>query len=421
MFGVRPLRWLYLDLNSYFASVEQQLRPELRGKPIAVGPESVDSGTIIAASYEAKAFGIRTGMKVGEAKRRCPALIFVGGRHDRYVDFHKAVVAEVWRHIPVTAVCSIDEVACRLLDNENAAEQAMALARRIKSGIRANVGDCLTSSVGIAPSRLLAKIAADMRKPDGLTVLTAQDLPQRLHALKLSDVPGIGAKMEARLNDQGITSMEQLLLQDPSSAGSAWGSVVGTRLWYALHGADLPERPQQSRSIGHSHVLAPQLRDPETVRVTARRLLIKAASRLRRADCVTRHLSLHARFESRRHASLTQRISPTDDTFPLLDAFAALWLRLEASLAQERVRTIGVSLDDIRPSSGTQLSLFEDGHGQPETKRRDTRRIAHAMDAINSRYGRNAVTLGPCATGRANLIGTKIAFGRIPDAAEFHE
>ena len=416
-FGARPLRWLYLDLNSYFASVEQQLRPELRGKPVAIGPERIDSGTIIAASYEAKAFGIRTGMRVGEAKRRCPALVFVGGRHERYVAFHEAIVAEVWRHIPVTAVCSIDEVACRLLDNENAPEQALALARRIKAGIQANIGACLTSSVGIAPSRLLAKIAADMQKPNGLTLLRAEDLPARLHALKLADIPGIGAKMERRLNDRGIQSIEQLLREDPRSASSAWGSVVGSRLWWALHGIDLPERPQQSRSIGHSHVLAPKMRDQETARVTARRLLMKAASRLRRADCVTRHLSLHARFESRRHTSLTHRLPATADTFPLLEALALLWKRLEPALVHERVRTIGVTLDDIRPATGVQLTLFDDGGGAAASGP-NTLAISRAMDAINTRFGRNAVTLGPAAQGRANLIGTKIAFGRIPERAD---
>jgi DNA polymerase-4 len=412
--GARPLRWLYLDLNSYFASVEQQLDPTLRGRPVAVGPERVDSGTIIAASYEAKAFGIRTGMKVGEAKRRCPDLVFTGGDHSRYADFHERIVAEVWRHIPITHVCSIDEVACRLLDNENGRDQAFALARRIKAGIRHNVGECLTSSVGIAPSRLLAKIAADMQKPDGLTVLEAHDLPQALLPLQLRDIPGVGARMEARLEARGIRTMADLLAQDPRGSASAWGSVVGTRLWYALHGHDLPERPQQSRSIGHSHVLAPQVRDPETTRQTARRLLLKAASRLRRAECVARHLTLYARLESRRRFSHTLRIAPTDDSFPLLEALATLWPRLLAEAGGERIQTVGVSLDDIRPAAGTQLNLFE-------APRRPTLDIARAMDAINARFGRNAVTLGPIATGRAGLIGTKIAFGRIPERAEFHE
>ena len=237
----RPLRWLYLDLNSYFASVEQQLNPALRGKPVAVGPEKVNSGTIIAASYEAKAFGIKTGMKVGEARQRCPGLIFADGDHSRYANCHEKIIAEVWRHIPVTHVCSIDEVACRLLDNENGCDQAMALARRIKAAIRANVGECLSSSVGIAPSRLLAKMAADMQKPDGLTVIEARDLPHALLPLSLRDIPGVGPRMEARLNARGITTMAQFLSQNPQQAGSAWGSVVGTRLWHALSGLDLPD------------------------------------------------------------------------------------------------------------------------------------------------------------------------------------
>jgi DNA polymerase-4 len=408
----RPLRWLYLDLNSYFASVEQQLNPSLRGLPVAVGPERVDSGTIIAASYQAKAYGVRTGMRVAEAKRLCPTLRFAAGSHARYVAFHHRIRAEIERHVPVHAVCSIDEFACRLLDNENSAPHALALARRIKAGIREAVGTCLTSSVGIAPSRLAAKIAADMQKPDGLTLLTAQDLPHAFLPLPLRDIPGIGPRMEARLNARGIRSLADLLAQDPAAAGTAWGSILGTRLWHALHGEDLPDAPRKSRSIGHSHVLAPQARDPETARLTARRLLLKAASRLRAAGCVTRHLTLHARLEPRTSWSATRRMPPTDDSFPLLDALTPLWQQLQRDHPAARVRTIGVSLDDIRPAAGTQLSLFE-------APARPTLAIARAMDALNARYGSNAVTLGPVAAGRARAIGSRVAFGRIPGAGDF--
>ena len=191
----RPLRWLFLDLNSYFASVEQQLQPELRGRPVLVAPVMSDTTVAIAASVEAKRFGIRTGTPVWEAKRRCRELIITPARHDRYVAFHEAIVAEIWRHIPVTQVCSIDEVACRLMDNENSVAAATALARRIKAGIRAHVGDCLTASVGIAPNRLLAKLASDLHKPDGLVVLTADTLPHRLFDLPLTAIAGIGPRM----------------------------------------------------------------------------------------------------------------------------------------------------------------------------------------------------------------------------------
>lgn len=409
-----PLRWLYLDMNSFFASVHQQLRPELRGRPIAVGPEAVDSGTIIAASYPAKAFGVRTGMRVGDAKRLCPGLIFVGGGHEQYVRFHDRIVAEVWRHLPVHQVCSIDEVACRLLDNENGPADARALARRIKAGIARNVGEALTCSIGIGPSRLVAKIAADMVKPDGLTLIESHELPQRLYGLSLSDIPGVGRRMRARLTMLGITSMRDLLGQDPRAAGSAWGSVVGLRMWWALHGVDQPDRPAQSRSIGHSHVLAPQARDPETVRLTARRLLVKAAARLRRAGCVARHLVLAARFESAAGWHVQRRIPPTDDSFVLLAALDALWPELAGRLHRERVRTIAVSLPGLEPAVGLQLHLFETEGAHPRH-----RALAAALDRLNGRYARELVTIGPPPTGRARLIGSKIAFGRIPDIADY--
>ena len=141
----RPLRWLFLDLNSYFASVEQQLQPELRGKPVLVAPVHSDTTVAIAASVEAKRYGISTGTPVWEAKRLCRDLIVTPARHEKYVEFHDAIIEEIWKHIPVTRVCSIDEVACRLLDNENSVEAAVALARRIKAGIRAAIGECMTS------------------------------------------------------------------------------------------------------------------------------------------------------------------------------------------------------------------------------------------------------------------------------------
>src|SRR6201994_513746 len=179
-FSAHLLRWLYVDFNSYFASVEQQLRPELRGKPIAVVPVETDATCAIAASYEAKAFGIKTGTPIWEAKKICPGIICVLAQHERYVDYHHRILEEVDKHIPVTAVCSIDEVACRLMDNEIAPERSMEIACSIKHGLAANVGEYVKCSIGIAPNRYLAKVATDLQKPDGLTFITGQDLPEKL-------------------------------------------------------------------------------------------------------------------------------------------------------------------------------------------------------------------------------------------------
>ncbi|WP_448586684.1 DNA polymerase Y family protein [Thermaurantiacus sp.] len=396
MSPARPLRWLYLDLDSFFASIEQELDPALRGRPVAVGPGAIDSGTIIAASYEAKAFGVKTGMRVGEAKRRCPGLVFAASGHHRYTAFHRAILAEIGRHLPVTHVCSIDEFACRLLDNENNPAVAAALARRIKAGIRARVGQCLSASVGIAPSRLLAKIAAEREKPDGLTILTAPDLPEALFPLPLEAIPGIGAATLARLRARGITTMAGLLRTRPAD-------TVGTRIWLQLHGEDTPEPPQRSRSVGHSHVLPPSARHAAAAQAVARRLLLRAAVRLRRAGLETRHLTLHARLESGAAWSARCRLSPTSDSHALLGALERLLPRLPA-----RVRMVGVSLGDARPD---QPMLPFEGPSR-------SARLWQALDSLEARFGPGVASLGPPATGRAREIGSRIAFGRIPAPLE---
>jgi len=423
----RPLRWLFLDLNSYFASVEQQLDPALSGRPVIVAPVGSDTTVAIAASVEAKRYGITTGTPVWEAKRLCRELLIAPARHDKYVEFHDAVIAEIWKHIPVTHVCSIDEVACRLLDNENSPDQAVALARRIKAGIRANVGECLTSSVGIAPNRLLAKLASDMQKPNGLIVLTADQLPHRLFGLALRDISGIGANMERRLARDGVNDIRQYCERRPRDAGTAWGGTNGDRLWYLLHGVDLPDKATRTRSIGHSHVLSPSKRGLEPVRLTARRLALKAASRLRRKGYAARLLVLHVRFEQDKIVWQTsRRLAPTQDSFQVLAALDALFPRLAEEGRQRhgslRVRMIGVTLNEIVPVDGEQGSLFE--HLDPDDPlARETRGLAlsRAMDRLNEKFGRHAVSLGPFYGGRIDRVGTKIAFGRIPDMDEFHE
>ena len=249
------------------ASVEQELQPHLRGKPVAVVPVETDSTCAIAASYEAKAFGVRTGTPIYDAKKMCPGLICVPARHEMYVEYHHRVIEEVDKHIPVAAVCSIDEVACRLMRNEASPEAATRIAHAIKRGLKENVGEYVRCSIGIAPNRYLAKVATDLQKPDGLTILREADLPERLYVLSLRDLPGIGHNMEQRLIKAGIRGMRDLWALDPERMRAIWGNVWGERMWHLLRGADLAEEETQRRSIGHSHVMAPELRTPEKAQI----------------------------------------------------------------------------------------------------------------------------------------------------------
>src|ERR1019366_8673327 len=254
------LNWLFVDLNSYFASVEQQDRPELRGKPVGVVPMLADTTCCIAESYEAKAFGVRTGKIVGGAKRMCAGIILVEARHELYVDYHHRIVEAVENCLPVAAVLSIDEMACRLIGRERPLMAALDLGRRVKASIQERVGPMLRSSVGLATNRYLAKVASDMEKPNGLVALTHDILPQALSQLTLRDLPGIGARTEKRLNEKGVQTMEQLLALNCEQAGELWGSVWGERLWHWLQGEDFDmAETEHLKSISHSHLLAPEM------------------------------------------------------------------------------------------------------------------------------------------------------------------
>jgi DNA polymerase IV len=415
------LNWLFLDLNSYFASVEQQLDPRLRGKPIVVVPVDSEATSAIAASYQAKAYGIKTGTRVYEARRMCPGLIVVNAQHNAYVEFHHKILAAIDRHLPVTRVCSIDEVACQLMDNERAPAEAMRIARAIKAGIRADVGDCLTSSVGIAPNAFLAKIASDMQKPDGLTVVPPDRIFETIGHLPLRDLPGVGANMYQRLLRANVPDMRTLWHLQPKQARAIWGSIVGERLWWELHGADIPVAPTKRSTLGHSHVLAPSLRHPAQAKQVTRRLLTKAASRLRRMEMETAALILSVRLEDRRRLAFEATLDATQDSFALLATLENLWTQLMAQLRRgDRVLKTGVVLHKLRAPDTAQGDLFATPQKAADTAER--LKLAGAIDRLNGKYGKDTISFGLWNSDVVNkFTGTKIAFTRIPDMAEFHE
>ena len=172
-----PLTILFVDLNAYFASVEQQVRPELRGRPIAVAPVIADTTCCIASSYEARPFGIKTGTPVGEAKKLCPELIVVHARPKLYVEYHHKILEAADTVLPVEEVESVDEFRCRLIGTERNRPEAVRLALAMKKAIRHRVGNFLRCSIGIAPNRLLAKVGTNLQKPDGLVVIESGELP----------------------------------------------------------------------------------------------------------------------------------------------------------------------------------------------------------------------------------------------------
>ncbi len=330
------LRFLFLDLNAFFASVEQQENPRLRGKPVAVVPiAGTDATCAIAASYEAKRCGIKTGTRIFEAKRLCPDLVVVNARHDLYVEYHHRVLAALENHLPIHKVYSIDEAACRLIGEECRPGNAAALARRIKQAIVSEAGECLRCSVGIAPSVLLAKAASDMQKPDGLVLLPRDALPGKLLGLKLTDLPGIGRNMAARLNRANVHGIADLWALPPKHLRRIWNGVTGERFWYALHGYEIPDIATRRRMIGHSRVLGGIYRDAGPARLVARELVLKAGKRLRRYGLTAATLALSLRAAGNERYAEEMTIPPTQDSFILLAALDRLWQRTPAGRGGE--------------------------------------------------------------------------------------
>ncbi|MCK6559858.1 DNA polymerase [bacterium] len=400
-----PLRWLFLDLNAYFASIEQELRPELRGKPVGVVPVMTDSTCCIAASYEAKAFGVKTGTIVRDAKKLCPKIQLVEARHRVYVEYHHKIVQAVESCLPVAAVLSIDEMACRLIGRERELEKALAFGRKIKQALREKVGSTLRCSVGLAPNRFLAKVATDLQKPDGLVVIRAEDLPGILHPLELQDLPGIGARMNTRLLKHGVYTVQQLCALSKSEMSKVWGGIVGERFWHWLRGDDLPEIATQRRTVGHSHVLPPELRNDEGAYAVAKKLVHKAAVRLRHMNYWAGVLAVNIRFSGEEGWSEQISMVECQDTLTMLEALARLW--------QERPHgnpvAVSVTLLDLVPNELHNLSLFED----PKRSK-----LAQAMDAINAKYGNGVVYFGGIHASK-HAAPTRIAFSSIPDLWTF--
>ena len=416
------IKWLFLDLNSYFASVEQQEYPDLRGEPVAVVPAMTDSTCAIAASYAAKAYGIKTGTKIWEAKKMCPRLRIVPARHDIYVDYHHRILDEIARHIPITKTWSIDEVSCRLPPKYRDIDAARDLAFRIKEGIRKNVGDAITCSIGLAPNSFLAKVASDMQKPDGLTILPSENLPGRLFDLKLDDFPGIGANMLRRLNNAGIYKTENLWNISPKHARKIWGSVAGERFWYNLRGFDVPDLEEgQKRMVGHSRVLDPQLRAPEPARLIARRLVMKAAQRMRRLNLHATTFRLGVRTVDNRKWAAEIRTQAADDTAAFLSLLSVLWNGMIRDIGPTHFRKLSISMQGLREPAQITPDLFDTRNAETVKRHNNLARLSLTMDRLNQRFGANTVSLGTTPATQSGYVGTKIAFSRIPDRAEFCE
>ncbi|MBL1435538.1 MAG: UMUC-like DNA-repair protein [Rhodobacteraceae bacterium] len=383
-------RTLYIDMNSFFASVEQQEEPALRGRPLAITAISSESGAVVAASYEAKAFGVGVGTRIYEAKQLCPGIVFRPSRHRLYARVNQKIAAVLDQMAELERVRSIDEFQIALGGSTAELDNALALARRMKLAIYDQVGSELRCSIGIGPNQLLAKIAGKLEKPDGLSWLSPDNMPERLAHLQIDDLPGISRGIRARLNKAMIWDMRSLYALDPRHARLIWHSVEGERFIRALQGGNIPLGETQRSGYGNSKVLAPEYRRPDKAVLVGRWLIEKAAERMRRDEYCAQRFSLHTRFLPEGGWSGAQSVMATQDTRAMLGIYSDLWERL----MQKRPRLISslsVHLGNIIPLSQRSGELFLPLEAATQSR---NEKLSAVVDRINRRYKSRMITYG---------------------------
>jgi DNA polymerase IV len=414
----RPLTALFVDCDSYFASVEQHLNPKLQGRPVGVAPVMAETSSCIAASYEAKAYGVKTGTRICDARVMCPGITIVESRPAEYIKFHHQVIAAVEDCIHVEAVLSIDEMWAWLPLNLREVPVVRGIAEKIKSTIAREVSPVIKVSIGVGPNRYLAKTASKMRKPDGLFFIEEKDLPDVLHGLPLRDLNGIGRNMEVRMHAAGIHTVAALCAAPKEKLRHVWGGVMGDRFWHLIRGEEIPDIVSAKKSIGHSHVLPPEFRDPAKAWPILCKLLHKACERLRSHGLLTGALTMHLSFM--RSASWTPeiRFPETDSTIHLIHLLGKLWR--ERPDARAHLIQVAVTLTHLVEHNNFTPELFatmiaeDDAETEiPQTKEKH-QRLDATLDKLRARYGRDAVYLGSVQDVR-ETAPMRISFTHIPN------
>ena len=398
------LRSLLVDFNSYFASVEQQVEPRLRGKPLGVVPMLADTTVCIAASIEAKKFGVKTGTKVAEARRLCPEIEFVIARHEIYIEFHHRAVGVVDTFVPVRKVLSIDEMDCELTGRWREPERAMDIAHQVKAGLREQIGECLRTSIGIGPNTFIAKTASDMVKPDGLVMIREEELPDRLFDLPVRALSGVGKQMEKRLHEHGLKTVRDLAARSRDELRAIWGGVGGEIMYSRIRGAEQHEQDNETASISHSSVIGPDNRNPEHAYAVLNRLTQKAAMRLRKANFYAGRLSIGVKYLDGSRWDADMRLVDTQDTMAFLHALDKMWARRPKD--RRTILQVGMAYSDFVSEAKHTGTLFAS-----EDK---SKSLYTALDKLNSRFGKQAVYFASAHKAR-DRGGLHIAFNHIPD------
>src|SRR3990172_6684110 len=332
---------LHIDMDAFFASVEQEVNPTLKGKPIVVCGSRTRT-VVLTASYEARAFGVRTGMTLPEARRLCPDLICVPAHNDRYADTCRQLLQLYERYTPVVEVFSVDEAFLDLTGSLRLYESSEAVARTIKAAVAKRFG--LSCSIGIAPNKLLAKLASGLKKPDGLVILKSYDIPLLLEDLPIREICGIGPALEKQLKAMGIETCGQLG-RIPVELLTHHFGVTGFKLHEMGRGQDnapviSSNQAPEAKSIGHSMTLERDLSDHREIESVLFHLAEMVSQRARRENYVGDRITVTFRYTDfetfNRQGSLPK---PSQDG---LEIFEAARYILRRTRLEQPIRLTGV-------------------------------------------------------------------------------
>jgi DNA polymerase IV len=369
---------LHLDMNAFFAAVEQQNDPALRGKPVGVIGSSGRT-VVTTCSYEARRFGVKTGMNVWQAKSCCPELLLVIGDNRKYTDTSKRIIAMLRDYTPLVEVFSIDEAFLDVTGSLALFGTPERIAYLLKARIRQQFG--LTCSIGIAPNKLLAKLASDMQKPDGLTLIPPERVESLLESLPIGELCGIGPRLTRQLNRLGIHSCGQLGRYPLYLLKKRYG-IVGDKLQQMARGIDdspvVPvEEEAPVKSVGHSMTLREDISQPADIERFLLQLAEMVGRRARRYGVSGRTVHLQLRLADFDTNLGRQKTLPSH-----INQSAAIYRAARKILAtlpvDQPIRLLGISLSNLQ-HQGEQLPLFCD--------ERRTQRMTTAMDLVNQRFG----------------------------------
>jgi DNA polymerase-4 len=396
---------LHADLDAFYASVEQLIDPTLRGKPIAVG-----SGVVLAASYEAKAFGVRSAMSAWQARKLCPHLHFVDGHFSDYQRLGDTAIGIIEQYTPLVERLSIDEAFADVAGSTQLFGPPCEIAKAIRRRVRDEVG--LPISIGVARTKHLAKIASQVAKPDGLVVVEPATELAFLHGLPVELMWGVGPVMKARLEIESIRTIGQLAAIRGKRLETLLGHAVGAKLADLAWNRDAREIKTQhrARSAGAQSALGRKPADLTIIRPTLHRLADRITSRLRAKSLGGSRVTVRVRFANMQSVSRSQTLPAPISATRSLAEVAELLVRdvLAAYPVEKTISLVGISVSHFDTHPIIQLELpfgGEDEAMRPGSRQGRARRIAdEAVDAIRERFGRDAITYGSGLQGAARSI-----------------